>query len=377
MEDFKELKKFNVIDYPALVENHEEAIHTLGGRERVYQAFARKHSKLLLNFTPDNIFSKMICSSVVEEQQHQSSNEESYQTAKNDKDDLINNSHNNNNDILGTESVPSRETTLLKDKDNDLILPCLLMKVKKVNKTEGDASTQNTEFKTEIIGKIKRIYGFSKMADFQYLPMANYSSKIGTPNTSRNSNRESLSPKSGTKTQFSYNSFYDNFLFNNIDNYQQELKVNNIPQLFILPPFFSRFDDPINYAFKSEPVKKGDLSDDEEEVIEKEQKSPIKTKSKSKEFGSDSDQEIENASQSDDEFNNDDKNDESKSEKSSSAASSPRKKSTSSSGGGTLIKSRRQERNSQAILVTYSSKEIPPSELFIFKYGFILVLTGL
>ncbi len=34
------------------------------------------------------------------------------------------------------------------------------------------------------------------------------------------------------------------------------MRRNSIPQLFVLPPFFSRFDDPVNYAFRSEPFKK-------------------------------------------------------------------------------------------------------------------------
>lgn len=57
-------------------------------------------------------------------------------------------------------------------------------------------------------------------------------------------------------TSFQYTAFYDNFKFNHIDNYEYDLRKNSIPQLFVLPPFFSRFDDPINYAFRSETVKK-------------------------------------------------------------------------------------------------------------------------
>lgn len=55
---------------------------------------------------------------------------------------------------------------------------------------------------------------------------------------------------------FQYTAFYDNFKFNHIDNYEYDLRKNSIPQLFVLPPFFSRFDDPVNYAFRSETVKK-------------------------------------------------------------------------------------------------------------------------
>ena len=55
---------------------------------------------------------------------------------------------------------------------------------------------------------------------------------------------------------FQFNAFYDNFKFDHIDNYEHDLRKNSIPQLYVLPPFFSRFDDPVNYAFRSEPVKK-------------------------------------------------------------------------------------------------------------------------
>lgn len=53
-----------------------------------------------------------------------------------------------------------------------------------------------------------------------------------------------------------HSAFYENFKFNHIDNYEHDLRKNSIPQLYILPPFFSRFDDPVNYSFRSESVKK-------------------------------------------------------------------------------------------------------------------------
>jgi len=122
------------------------------------------------------------------------------------------------------------------------------MSVKRI-KSKSNASDDppsSAKFEAKVIGNIKRIYNFQKIADFQYLPMCSTSSKSLVNETAT----------SGTNKSFTFSAFYDNLLFKNIENYEFELKKNSIPQLFILPPFFSRFDDPVNYAFRSEPNQK-------------------------------------------------------------------------------------------------------------------------
>jgi hypothetical protein len=346
------LRKFICIDYPGFVENEPEAIRTLGGYERIYQAFARKNSKILLNYTPDNIFSKMICSVQIDEPD--SSNDQ-------DANDSNENSLNEPNDIAGSQNDTSgqlsRDTMNLKNKNSDFIMPCLIMSVKQ-------SKTNPKELKAEIVGKIKKMYCFTKMADFQYLPMSNVLSKQAT-------NQEanvSLSPKSTMQTQFNYTAFYENFLFNNIDSYQQELKTNNLPQLFILPPFFSRFDDPINYAFRAEPNKKEPI---DRTPSSKSWQSEKSTPNKS----------LENLERVDRGFNNsesenggleavddDDENESGRNDKSgySSENMSPKKSiddGKDDSSNNNLIRSRRQERSSQAVLVTYNCNEVPASKI--------------
>lgn len=313
------LRKFVAVDYPGLVENESEAIRTLGGYDRIYQAFSRKNSKLLLNYTPDNILAKMICSVQIDEPE----SDEAEKVVE-DAMDTSENGDNKSAEFMNNLGQLSKESNQLKNKNNDLILPCLVISVK-TNKDNGQS-------KASVIGKVKKLFTFSKMADFQYLPMGNISTKLSSPTAPGVNN---TSPKSGTETQFSYTAFYDSFLFNNIDNYQLELKENKLPNLFILPPFFSRFDDPINYAYRAEPSKK------------KPEESKKSTTS-SKPMNGDSDEEDSNADEeerlSDEEETND-------------------KDTEAIEDSSTLIRSRRQERSSQAVLVTYNCEQVPESKL--------------
>jgi hypothetical protein len=345
MSDEKEnepnrLRKFICIDYPGYVENESEAIRSLGGYDRIYQAFERKNSKLLVNYTPDNIFSKMICSVQIDEPD---SND---QDANDSNENLMNDSNDINNSQHESSGQLSRDTMNLKSKNNDFIMPCLIMSVK--------TSRSNPKVvKAEIVGKIKKMYCFTKMADFQYLPMGNVSSKQAA---NQNVN---LSPKSAMQTQFNYTAFYDNFLFSNIDNYQQELKTNNLPQLFILPPFFSRFDDPINYAFRAEPNKK--------EPVDRNPKGSDKsTPNKSFENLERVDKRLnydsENGADEDDEDGNESSRNE-KSGYSSESSEKRRDENKDDSSNNNLIRSRRQERSSQAILVTYICSQVPASKI--------------
>ncbi len=113
--------------------------------------------------------------------------------------------------------------------------------------TQATDKTQRRKLEARIIGSIEKIYTFQKIADFQYLPMCTSISLNNSNNSVDN------------QVSFQHSAFYDNFKFQHIDNYEHDLRKNSIPQLFILPPFFSRFDDPVNYAFRSEPVRKEQL----------------------------------------------------------------------------------------------------------------------
>jgi hypothetical protein len=216
-------RQFICIDYPGLVENDSEAIRTLGGMNRIEQTFQRPSRKLFLNYNPDNIFSKMLCSAQIETSPHlllNSKTTNGANTPKSGQDET-----NASNDPTDPPVTP-KSTHL-----SDLVsMPCFLITIKK--KT----------LQAELAGRVDRIYTFKKIADFQYLPMSSNSLSKSQSNKQTNS--------------FQFNAFYDNFRFNLIDNYDHDLRKNNIPNLFVLPPFFSRFDDPVNYAYRSEPIKR-------------------------------------------------------------------------------------------------------------------------
>jgi general transcription factor 3C polypeptide 5 (transcription factor C subunit 1) len=189
------------IDYPGYVESAENAVRTLGGIERIEKAFFSHHGKLFLNYCPNNIFSKVLCSSESENLNQPNPTLTSRTRA------------NENNEYRANESVFSNS--------------CLLLKINKKPANPPGSFT----YESKLIGKIEKIFTFRKLSDFQYLPM----SKV-----------DNVDAK--------YEGFYKNFHFDQIDDFKQDLKAK-IP-LYVLPPFFSRFDDPVNYAFKPEPNKK-------------------------------------------------------------------------------------------------------------------------
>ncbi|RNA14318.1 general transcription factor 3C polypeptide 5, partial [Brachionus plicatilis] len=288
----KNFRTFVCVDYPGLVENESSAIKTLGGMERISQAFSRRNCNILLNFTPENIFSKSLCSHTIDDPN--SLSESSFLEPPSEPDEAK------------TEYV--KNSIISSSKQNDLVcMPCLVLSFKKLKKQK--------EPKMEIVGKVRRFYTFNKMADFQYLPMSS--------STQRTTNEENQ-----IINKFTYNAFYDTFLFNNIQNYDQELRKNQLNQLFILPPFFSRFDDPINYSYRSEPNKK--------QILEQ-----VNESNKDLMGGADCGQK-ESVPKSD------------------SLARLEENKGESNC----LIRSMRQERSSQAFLVPFNSREVPdkPSE---------------
>ena len=145
-------------------------------------------------------------------------------------------------------------------------------------------------------------------------------------------------------SQYTYTSFYDNFLFNNIQDYDYEFRKSNLPQLFILPPFFSRFDDPVSYSFRSEPVSK-------RAIAATNRSATASNNNKSSQADSSS---IESAARRA-------LNDSSLLDNELDLSGVSGKDDTNSS---ELIRSMRQERTSQAYLVTFNCKEIPTSILF-------------
>lgn len=155
----KTLKTFFCIDYPGLVKNEKEAIRTLGGETRVQQTLnSKKHNtKLLLNFTPDNIFSKVLCSNQFDDPTAVNEDE------SNLKENPSSSGEGDSNETTKPKNEFPKETTQLNHKHNDLIsMPCFLMSVKKNKKNPN-------EYKQEIIGKIKTMYNFRKIGENIYI----------------------------------------------------------------------------------------------------------------------------------------------------------------------------------------------------------------
>jgi hypothetical protein len=370
------LKVLLCVDYPAYVKNESEAIRTLGGMERLKQTFSRRNTKLLLNYTPDNIFSKMLCSSQINEEETNSGGTSSHHSSLNRQQSSIDDDElNNNKSATATSSSSTPPKNEAKhghsisntSKQSDFIsMPCLLMSVRK---------NESKKFEARIIGKIKKVYTFQKIADFQYLPMS-CSSVKRQPNPSTTS--------SSATTQFTYTSFYENFLFNNIHDYDHELRRNNLPQLFILPPFFSRFDDPVSYGFRSESVKTkspGEKTPGKTVAAMTAAPTTASTSSPTKQQNSPRHQTNDLADDGEDNDVDDESRvlmqrrsrNQNESLDASSESVNDLNESTSSnnnnnnSNNAELIMSMRQERSSQALLITFNCKEVPMSKKKNFK----------
>ena len=271
------LKSYICIDYPGYVVNADNAIKTLGGIERIEKTFQNRNGKLFLNYNPENIFTKVLCSSKIDESTSSSSS-----AGSNQKASL------NECEATATEST-SRSS-----------MPGLLIKVAK-----HKASNEENKFSYEstVLGKIEKIYSFKKLADFQYLPVSNSKDKSD-----------------------SYEGFYDNFRFDQLpSDYKNDLLKSKVP-LYVLPPFFSRFDDPVNYAFKPEPNKKS--INNELEYFNK----------LSSNINDTSELDTSISAKNDDQQH------------------------TSDTDNNDLICSVRQERSSQALLITFDKAQVPNSK---------------
>lgn len=147
MEKSSYLKSYLCIDYPALIKNEFEAIRTLGGMQRLNQTFSRRNTKILLNFSPNNIFSKMLCSSQIDEIEGE--------PAK--KKDFIDSLEKNNtenlsiiNDVQNSSNNRSINLSYIPRQNDFLTMPCLLLSVKQ-------KVTDPIYCDTKVIGKIKKV----------------------------------------------------------------------------------------------------------------------------------------------------------------------------------------------------------------------------
>ncbi len=223
-----------------------------------------------------------------------------------------------------------------------------------------------------------KVYTFQKIADFQYLPMS--CSTLKKPTTTTATAAAAASVNQAT-SQYVYTSFYDNFLFTNMQDYEHEFRKNQLPQLFILPPFFSRFDDPVSYAFRSEPVKKSTnaapssaaaaaestTNNDEDTTtttttaatMSFKQSSAAKTSSRN------TDNDVTFRKSTETNMNNSVSAAENSLVEEATTAAAALSTSRDESNNPELIRSMRQERSSQAYLLTFSSKEIPSSMCII------------
>lgn len=148
MEKSSYLKSYLCIDYPALIKNESEAIRTLGGIQRLNQTFSRRNTKILLNFSPNNIFSKMLCSSQIDEI-------EEVLTSKKDSSDFIEKDNTDNlsssiNEVQNSSYTRSINLSYIPRQNDFLIMPCLLLSVKQ-------KVTNTTKCDTKVIGKIKKV----------------------------------------------------------------------------------------------------------------------------------------------------------------------------------------------------------------------------
>ena len=124
-----DLRSYMCIDYPGYVVNADNAIKTLGGIERIEKSFQNRNGKLFLNYNPENIFTKVLCSTKIDESINQKSN-----------------------DCETTSD--STELTALTSRSS---MPGLLVKVIKYKRNSSKA----TEYESIVLGKIEKIFSFN------------------------------------------------------------------------------------------------------------------------------------------------------------------------------------------------------------------------
>ncbi|ESN96593.1 hypothetical protein HELRODRAFT_189301, partial [Helobdella robusta] len=123
---------------------------------------------------------------------------------------------------------------------------CLLLKVRRKKNNNSNNSNNNNNsnvgcrsdtrsslgcLEGEIVGTVETVITFTSLCDFQYLPM--------TQN------------KNGT-----YTSFHDDITFKDVNLRDYSQWVQKPVPLFLLPPFFSRFDQPFQYCFREKATEK-------------------------------------------------------------------------------------------------------------------------
>jgi hypothetical protein len=295
----QQLPNILCIDYPGCVENADNALSTLGGIERIEKAFFNRNGKLFLNYNPNNIFSKVLCSS--------------------ESENLMQANLSLTSRTRASDNAESNPTEASYSDSS------LLLKITKRATCTQNASATPTSFtyESELIGKVEKIFTFRKLADFQYLPMSRV----------ENTNDECSN----------YDGFFKNFHFDQIDDFKQDLKAK-IP-LYVLPPFFSRFDDPVNYAFKPEPNKK--VTSSLEYFNNISSPSGLATRNRTKDdLASTTKANLDDSKTSNTEQDSVDGG-------------------ADESFSGELIRSVRQERSSQALLITFECPNVPERKLTI------------
>ena len=75
----------------------------MGGIDRIEKSFQSRNGKLFLNYNPENIFTKVLCSTKIDETRNGSSNQ-------NQKSSLILNNNDDDQPLLSS-STPANQTT--------------------------------------------------------------------------------------------------------------------------------------------------------------------------------------------------------------------------------------------------------------------------
>jgi hypothetical protein len=324
-------RMFACINYPGLVKNDEEAIRTLGGIERISAALSKRNGKLLLNFSPSNIFSKTLCSS-------------SEGTIGSELSQTTVSSSQPQQQQLNSQSQSQAEMQISSQLEQSP-MPSLVLSVR--------SKSDKKITKAEVIGRVQKFLSFESIADFQYLPMMSRnihhhhhsSSQFSRPSTSTNS--------------YTYTPFHHSFDFSSIGNYENDLRRSLIPpQLFILPTFFSRFNDAVNYSFRSEPTKRSELLKPQQSTKDINGSKSLSEKNEQKAI-------TDKANSSKGALSSVTENSIDEQEPGSSPKRAVKDK-LHEDAGSVLIKSLRQERSSQAVLVTYNCEKIPMGHLFLY-----------
>ncbi|XP_030025119.2 general transcription factor 3C polypeptide 5 [Manduca sexta] len=180
--------------FPGVVKNDQRAIECLGGIRNISQVYTQQNKKRLgMCYQPENPFIKKIYA--------------------------------DNNKTAG-----------------------VLLKIR-VKKSKVDNEVKREVISTTVLGRVKKIYRFDSMCDFQYLPIL----KEGTSSSPPKCILEEILP-----------SGVDSFNF-----------ITDPSPLFVVPWNFTRFDRPITYAYTDRKyfAEKGDTSPQRDDDVHNKRRS--------------------------------------------------------------------------------------------------------